>query len=214
MGKFLDLTGGKYGRLVILSRAKDYIQPNGKKRIMWNCMCDCGSTITAFGDNIKKGVTTSCGCYRKECTSKRISVHNDTNTRLYGVWCTMKSRCYNRAVKHYHRYGGRGIVVCDEWKNSFKSFKDWSINNGYSEGLSIDRIDNNGDYSPTNCRWVSFKIQANNRKSNKLLTYKGETHNLTEWAKIININPKTLFSRLYSGWSIERMLDSYKKSTN
>lgn len=206
MGTFLDLTGMKFGRLTILSRHEDRIEGNGRKRIYWDCKCDCGNNTVVCGENLKRGATTSCGCYKRECTSKRASTHRDTNTHLYGIWCSMKARCYNKNTKYYDRYGGRGIDICDQWKNDYESFKDWSVKNGYSDGLSIDRINNDRGYSPDNCRWISMKEQANNRSSNRLITFQGETHNLTEWAEILNINPKTLFTRLYNGWSVERML--------
>lgn len=208
MGTFLDLTGMRFGRLTVTSRAKDFIQTNGRRRTAWICKCDCGNSITALTDNLKRGATTSCGCYKRECTSKRASTHHETDTPLYGVWCTMKSRCYNKNVKFYNRYGARGITVCDSWLNCYENFRDWAIKNGYSKGLSIDRIDNNKGYSPNNCRWVSSAEQANNRSSNKLITYKGETHNVTEWARILDINPKTIFTRLYNGWNTERVLSS------
>ena len=129
-----------------------------------------------------------------------------TDTRLYGVWCAIKRRCYNKNTAHYADYGGRGISMCDEWKNDFQIFYDWPISHGYSQGLSIDRKDNDGNYCPENCRWVGCDVQANNRRSNRNLTYNGETHNITEWAKIIGKSPKTLFNRLYSGWDTERIL--------
>lgn len=206
MGTLLNLTGMKFGRLTVMSRAEDIIQASGRRRTAWLCKCDCGNSVVVSSDNLKSGATTSCGCYKRECTSKRKSTHHETNTHLYGVWCTMKSRCYNKNVKSYNRYGGRGIEVCDLWLNSYENFRDWAITNGYSNGLSIDRIDNDKGYSPDNCRWVSEVEQANNRSSNRLITFHGETHNITEWAKILNINPKTIFTRIYSGWSIERIL--------
>lgn len=208
MGAFLDLTGMRFGKLTAISRAKDYTQTNGRKRTAWICRCDCGNTITALAENLKSGATTSCGCYRRECTSTRVSTHCETDTPLYGVWCTMKSRCYNKNVKYYGRYGARGIGVCDSWLDCYENFRDWAIKSGYSEGLSIDRIDNNKGYSPDNCRWASSAEQANNRSSNNLITFRGETHNVTEWARILGINPKTIFTRLYSGWSIERALSA------
>ena len=147
----------------------------------------------------------SCGCLTKEARRAR-KTHGDSESRLYAIWSAMKSRCENPHSKYYDRYGGRGIIVCKEWNQSYEAFKSWSLQNGYSEKLSIDRIDNDGNYDPTNCRWVTGVAQANNRSSNRTYTYNGETHNLTQWAKLLGINPKTVFTRIYSGWSFERAL--------
>lgn len=117
-----------------------------------------------------------------------------------------EARCFNKNTDAYKDYGHRGISVCDEWANNYESFKLWSENNGYEKGLTLDRIDNSGNYCPSNCRWTDRKKQANNRRSNRRYTIDGETHNLTEWANIYGINPKTLFSRIYSGVDIETAL--------
>lgn len=152
--------------------------------------------------NLTTGKTTSCGCVRKDILSKRQATHNDTNTKLYGVWSSIKARCYNKNTKAYKDYGGRGISMCDEWRNNYLLFKNWAYNNGYSVGKSIDRIDNNRGYCPSNCRWTDKITQANNRRSNRVYTLRGESHNATEWARIYDINPKTLFTRIYSGFDI------------
>lgn len=118
----------------------------------------------------------------------------------------MKRRCDNKNVKAYADYGGRGIRVCDDWSNSYVAFMEWALSNGYKETLSIDRIDNNGNYEPSNCRWVDMTTQANNRRSNVIYTYNGETHNIAEWADITGITYKTLHYRLSHGWDIGRAL--------
>lgn len=206
MSAFQNLEGNRYGRLLVIRRASDHVQPSGRRRIMWLCKCDCGNMIEVFGDNLKKGVSQSCGCYRHDKLSAIKSTHRETETKLYKVWRGIKTRCYNKHSKYYAQYGGRGIVMCDEWLDSFESFSYWAEASGYSEGSTIDRIDNDGMYSPDNCRWVDMKVQANNRRSNILLTLNGETHNITQWADIIGISPKTLFSRYYSGKSVEDIL--------
>lgn len=133
--------------------------------------------------------------------------HGETGTPLYNIWHHMKQRCYNIKNHNYKDYGGRGIAVCDEWCNSYLMFKEWAINNGYEEGLTIDRIDNNKGYSPNNCRWADRKQQARNRRSTRLTTYKGDTRPLTEWCEILNLNYWTVVSRLDRlGWSIEDAL--------
>lgn len=195
-----------FGRLTVIDRGEDRILPCGKHKITWNCVCECGNHKNIVGDAIKSGRTMSCGCLSKDMIGKRGLIHGETDTKLYGVWCAMKRRCYNTNVKEYKWYGGRGITVHEEWKNNYSSFSDWAYKNGYKEGLTLDRIDNNSDYSPNNCKWVTSAAQANNRRSNHKITYNGETHNITEWASIIGINHKTLFNRIYQGWSLEEAL--------
>ena len=124
------------------------------------------------------------------------------------IWRAMKERCYNSKCEAYHNYGGRGIIVCDEWLHNFKAFYDWSITNGYRDDLTIDRIDVNGNYEPSNCRWVTRLTQANNQRTNHLITYKGETHTMAEWAKIKHISYGALRQRLYRKWSIEKALNT------
>ena len=131
--------------------------------------------------------------------------HGMYNTRLYRIWTHVKSRCCNPRDKAYDRYGGRGICLCDEWK-SFVPFMNWSLSNGYSEHLEIDRIDNNSGYSPDNCRWTTRKVQCNNFSRNHLLTYKDETHTLQEWSEMLGVNKSTMSTRAWRGWSTEEIL--------
>ena len=128
------------------------------------------------------------------------------NTRLYRIYRNMLSRCYNKKASHYLRYGGRGIKVCDEWKNNFKNFYDWSIKNGYSDTLTIDRIDNNSSYYPENCRWVDIKTQSRNTSRTHLVTINGQTKSLIEWSEIHNVNYRTLRDRLKRGWNYKKAL--------
>lgn len=123
------------------------------------------------------------------------------NTRLYRIWNNMKSRCYNPHFSQYKNYGARGISVCDEWKDDFQSFHDWAISHGYTDELTIDRIDNNGNYRPDNCRWINNKAQSNNRRSNHIVTIENETKTLTEWCEIYDINYQTVQDRIRRGWS-------------
>ena len=176
---------------------------SGRHRTTWECRCSCGNVVNVTSDNLRCGRTTSCGCAKSEMLSKRMKTHGETNTKLYGVWSSIKSRCYNRNTDAYKDYGLRGISMCDEWRNSYLLFKQWACESGYSDGKSIDRIDNNLGYSPDNCRWVDAQIQANNRRSNRVYTIGNESHNVTEWASIYGINQKTLFTRIYSGLDIE-----------
>lgn len=128
------------------------------------------------------------------------------NKKLYWVYYAMLQRCYHKSCSHYFRYGGRGIAVCDEWRNDNTAFYRWALNNGYKEGLTLDRIDNNGDYTPDNCRWVSVKTQNNNTSKCVYITYKGETHTMQEWADITGINYSCLRNRHQRGESIDRLL--------
>lgn len=128
------------------------------------------------------------------------------SSKLYFVYNSMKDRCKNKNTKNYKNYGGRGIRVCDEWNKSYETFLKWALINGYQEGLQLDRIDNNGNYSPENCRWVSCKQNLNNTRMNNLITYKNKTHTISEWADMFKINYMTLYRRIKDGWSIERAL--------
>lgn len=130
-----------------------------------------------------------------------------TGTRLYRIWQAMKRRCYNPKHKQYKDYGGRGIIICDEWLNEFSTFYEWSMANGYKEGLTIDRIEGNGNYEPTNCRWATVKEQANNRRSNHLVTYKEKTQTIAQWATETNVSAAVIAIRLKRGWSIEHALE-------
>lgn len=201
--KKIDLAGQKIGRLTIKKEAGR----DKRGELLWECECECGNTIIALSSNLRKANhTTSCGCYRKE-NAKNISVtHGQTGTPLYNVWAGMKRRCYQKKGKDYYLYGGRGISMCKEWKADFNAFFEWAKKTGYKKGLSIDRIDTNGDYSPKNCRWVTNKQQANNKRNNRLLTYKGETHTMKEWSEKIGLNYNTLHNRLRAGWPAERAL--------
>ena len=203
MGKFQDLTGFKFGRLTVISRAKDRIEPSGKHRIMWYCRCDCGNEKIVCGESLRDGRSTSCGCFRTDIMREKTT-HRCEPKHLYGLYNSMKARCYNQNTKAYKDYGGRGVYVCDQWRNDFSAFRDWAFSNGYKRGLSIDRIDNSGPYSPDNCRWATMEEQCNNRRSNHLIAINGQTRTLSQWAKIYHKNPKTIFSRVYSGWSPER----------
>lgn len=133
--------------------------------------------------------------------------HGASKTRLYSIWTAMKRRCMNPNCADFQNYGGRGIGICNDWINSYEEFSDWAYKNGYSNALTIDRIDVNGNYEPMNCRWVSKPFQSNNRRSNKLLTYNGKTQNLKKWAEDTGISRNTISSRLnLYGWSVEKAL--------
>ena len=163
-----NLSGQRFGRLTAL-----YTVPNNNYHTRWHCICDCGKTKDVLQQNLENGHVRSCGCLHTERNKEKITAfnssmnresHNETKTKLYHIWIGMKSRCYAPQSTAYKNYGGRGITVCQEWKNSFLSFKQWALSHGFSDDLSIDRINVNGDYSPENCRWVSNSIQQFNKR--------------------------------------------------
>ena len=190
--KFIDLTGKRFNRLTVIKR----VELKGKST-RWLCKCDCGNETIVTSEKLKSGHTKSCGCYCHDLVRK----HGKYGTRIYKIWQSMKARCNNTKTPYY---GGRGITVCDEWLNDFKAFYDWAMANGYRDDLTIDRINNDGNYEPSNCRWITMKEQANNTRSNHNITFNGETHSLSEWSRILGIHSHTLSNRIYRGWSIKR----------
>lgn len=203
----IDLTGCKFGKLTVIAR--DGKASDGKAT--WLCSCDCGKTAVVRGGDLKSGRIKSCGCLVKEImhTQKYGLKHGDTHKDLYNVWVNMRQRINNPKNKAYKNYGGRGISICEEW-NDYINFRNWALENGYRNGLSIDRIDVNGNYCPENCRWADFETQQNNKRYNRLISYNGKTQTITQWSKEIGINRNTLEGRLKSGWRIEDALTKDK----
>lgn len=199
MSKCIDLTGQRFGRLVVVERSEN----NSKGRSRWVCQCDCGGQIIALGYSLRSGNTKSCKCLHNEGNNTK---HKLCYTRIYNIWSGMKRRCTNTNDARYKDYGGRGITICKEWRDDFEEFYDWAMANGYGEELTIDRINNDGNYEPSNCRWVTRKEQNANQRSNRWITYNGETKTITEWARTLNINHSALTRRLQRGWSIEKTL--------
>lgn len=203
-----DLTGQRFGRIVVLSRAES------KDRPRWNCVCDCGKEIVLPTEQLLGG-TKSCGCYRREWAStievKHGGCRRENRERLYSVWNMMKQRCNDPNNCHYKDYGGRGIFVCEEWSKSYEAFRDWAMANGYDPlakhgKCTIDRIDNDKGYEPDNCRWVSTEEQARNKRTNRLISFNGETKTISEWGEETGIYYLTIHNRLKSGWSVEDAL--------
>lgn len=210
-GKYVDLTGVRIGRLTVVSRAPNDLR--GKPR--WNCKCDCGNSCLVSSTALLSGYTHSCGCLRRERAAVSHAKHGgckrSRRDRLYGVWNSMKQRCENPRSSSYENYGGRGIAVCAEWKNSYEAFRSWAIDNGYDPdtdpGLcTIDRIDVDGDYEPSNCRWADAKKQANNCRNNRRVTAFGKTQTAAEWADETGIKYPTILFRLRNGWDPETAL--------
>lgn len=199
MSKLISLIGKRFERLVVLERG-----PKLHGRISWKCLCDCGNIKIVTSSDLRFQKVKSCGCLRKESAvlnSKKSIKHNRTKTRIYHIWSSIKSRCYYRENIGYLNYGGKGVKVCEEWLKDFMNFYNWAMNNGYQDNLTIDRIDVNGDYEPQNCRWVSYKIQENNRTNNRIIKYNDKTYTVAELANFLQIPYATLLWRINNGWN-------------
>ena len=272
MGKEIDLTGHRYGRLLVEHREPPHITPGGRKLYMWACLCECGNRVTVTTNNLRRGNTKSCGCYRddalaKELTGERfgrlvvvsrngsskrgdamwlckcdcgtqktiirsalvsgrtkscgclqrdagaergrsMASHGMSGTRIYRIWCGMKSRtCETADARHKRDYYDRGIRICKEWEHSFESFREWAEKNGYTDSLTIDRIDNDGDYEHSNCRWISNGEQSLNRRSNVVVSYNGATKTVSQWAIDAGLPYDVLRDRITRyGWTAERAI--------
>ena len=209
MSRAIDITGKRYGRLVAVERAENRISKSGKIRARWLCKCDCGKEKVVLLDDLRGGHTKSCGCFNSEIASRRKKTHGATKTRIYNEWLSMKSRCYNKNAKDYIRYGGRGIKICEAWKNDFVTFRDWAMENGYKDNLTIERKDVNGDYCPENCCWITASEQAKNRRTT--LRAKDENGNeiyAMDIAEKNGIPMNVVVARKSRGWDLEKALNT------
>ena len=202
--------GSKYGKLTILESGRTV-----NKVKMSLCKCDCGTYTVVSNAHLVSGHTRSCGCSTIGIDVEKKKKRDERNKHpLYKAWGSMKRRCYNPNAQQYHNYGARGITVCDEWRKSYKSFQTWALDNGWGRGLSLDRINNDGNYEPSNCRWTDHVMQGRNRRTNMLLTYKGETKTVAEWSEITGLYYTTLIERIRNGWSPEEVIETPKRAYN
>lgn len=201
-----DLLGKKFGKLKVIKK----VGLNLHNEMLWECECECGERIIKTSYLLRNDKNPKC----KKCANKQIGDKNRKyiiySKRLHECYVNMKTRCYNQNSKSYYLYGMRGIKVCDEWKNNYSLFQDWALKNGYEENLTLDRINNNGNYCPENCRWVDRIIQANNRKSNLYLTFNGVTDTLANWCRTLKLNYKKVQDRLYKNMTLEQIVQEGK----
>lgn len=190
--------GDRFGKLTVIG-----VEHKGNDRKWYyKCKCDCGNTTVVRSNALTTGNTKSCGC-----SKGNHGTHKKSKNRLYHIWIGMRERCNNKKNNAYDRYGGRGIVVCDEWQDNYLEFEKWALSNGYADNLSIDRINVNGNYSPSNCRWATAQEQADNKRSNILITIGKITHNLQQWCDIYNITRSTVNTRVrVCGWSYKKAI--------
>ena len=203
--RIIPVSGLKFHRLTLLHR----IPESSKKHPKWLCQCDCGTIKEIHVGLVTREHTKSCGCLSKEVASEHNSTHGHSRgykrTKTYAAWSAMRRRCYDPKNSKYHRYGGRGISVCDAWLNSFENFlQDMGE---APENMSLDRINNNGNYTPENCRWATQKEQVNNRNV-PLYTFNNETRSLKEWSKLSGVSEVTLRARLRKNLSAEEVLST------
>lgn len=189
MANFINLTGMKYGRLSV--KEIDYRE---NYRTYWKCLCECGKTCIVEGGNLRSGRQKSCGCYKTDLSTARLTKHGMNKTRLHTIWVEMRRRCNNHKDSAYVNYGGRGITVCNEWER-FEPFMEWAIKEGYRESLSLDRVDNDKGYEPGNCRWATRIDQGNNKRNNVVICHNGISKTLSEWSREVGVPYKTLYSR-------------------
>ena len=211
MSRSINMSNVRFGRLVAVKRVEDHIEPSGNRIFIWDCQCDCGNSVNVAGYLLRRGTTKSCGCLKREIDLTRLRSHGKSNTRLYKIWLMIKQRCTNPKNSAFMRYGGRGIEMCDEWSTNYLNFYNWAMENGWDDKKdlneqSIDRIDVNGNYEPSNCRFSDRITQANNTRSNHFITYQGKTHTVAEWSRITGVNYHTLLTRINSGMSVEKSL--------
>lgn len=214
MARLMDLTGQRFGRLTVIERVKREKGEQGSA--LWRCKCDCGNETISTSQALRNGRAKSCGCYAKEVRKQLSTKHGGHKERLYGVWQDMKRRCESSYCASYKNYGGRGISVCDEWRDDYKAFRAWAFANGYNESetrgkCELDRIDVNGNYCPENCRWTTHAEQCRNKRNNYNITYKGETLNFVDWAVILFVT-QSKFRNMIDNYGEENAIEHLLKT--
>lgn len=193
-----NLLGMKFGRLTVIGKANPHYTRGGNRLVKWTCQCDCGNVCDVLSENLLGGITKSCGCLNKEIVSKNNKTHGLSHHKLYAIHSEMNHRCFNPNNKNFKHYGSRGISVCEQWtgRDGFLNFYEWANSHGYKDGLSIERKDVDGDYSPDNCSWIPKNEQPLNRRSNVILSYKGKKQSISEWCRMYRISRKTIIRYL------------------
>lgn len=200
-----DLSGKRFGRLTVLRITDNHVTSGGRKQIQYLCKCDCGKEVTVKAEHLRNGNTKSCGCFNADASRERSRTHGLSDTRLHRIWQGMKQRCYYKNGISYKNYGGRGISICDEWKEDFNTFYDWAINNGYADNLSIDRKDVDKGYSPDNCRWATNIEQASNKRNNHIVVSRGESRTITSWSNKLSISKYLICKELKEKGNIDAL---------
>ena len=223
MGKNIDIAGERFGRLTAIRKVEK--APGSKNRhSRWLCLCDCGKTTIVNVDKLRNGGTKSCGCLCREKSIETICkfnsrhtpnrrTHGKSNTKLYWAYRHMMERCYRKETANYKSYGGRGISICEEWRNKPDAFIEWALKNGYSEELTLDRIDVNGNYCPENCRWADWETQANNKTTSVFIDFNGERLTIAQFARKNNIPTATMWYRYKSGWTVNEMAKPVRRKS-
>lgn len=196
----IDLTGKQFGNLTVI----EYL---GRKHhaSYWKCRCECGNEVNCYYGNLIRGTSTSCGCLRSYYAKQSRNCHGESRSRLYREWAAMRNRCYNKNSHDYNRYGGRGIIVCDEWQE-YWPFREWAHKSGYDDSLSLDRKDVNGNYCPENCCWITMAEQQSNKRTNVYIEYNGTKKTVAQWAKELGMRKESISYRIKAGWTPEECL--------
>lgn len=203
MTALIDMTGKTFGRLTVLRRVENF-----GKEVRWQCRCECGTETAAAGSHLRSGHTSSCGCFRDEDMGNRFRTHGQSMTKLHRVLRSMRERCVNSNAPAHKHYGGRGVSICDEWASDATAFIEWAHSHGYKEGLTIDRIDNDGDYCPGNCRFVDRFTQANNKRNNRRHEYNGTSYTLAQLSRMSGLCAETIANRIdVQKLSVEEAVD-------
>lgn len=209
--RFVDLTGKHFDKWKVLERAPD----KGKNRY-WLCECECGTIKIVGGRHLVSGASKSCGCSFPVGENAVNFKHGDraSRNRLYKIWCEMKARCLSQNNSNYKRYGSRGISICEEWLHDYTAFKAWALSHGYADNLTIERMDNDGNYCPENCKWATPKEQANNRRTTRKFEYQGVVLSIKGHCERLNLNRHTVSTRLSRDWTFEEAITGKRKKGN